>query len=200
MVTVWLQIAGVLAFIAMTVVTGRALRAAPTAEAAQRLSRVSHAFYWGALVVPQFLGAAWPGLWSFDALLGLPSLPFPLARWALGVPLGLAGMWLTAAAMRALKELGQGQMAFQLTRQVVVGRVYEWSRNPMSLGYYLQCLALGLLTGSTWLLGMALFAWIPAHVFYLVYFEEVELRARHGPAYAAYQQRVPFLLPIRRWG
>ena len=195
MATVTLQVLGVLAFLVMTVVLGRAIRATPTLEAAQRLSRVSHAFFWGALVAPMYLGLVWPGFWKFDELLGLPPLPFVVARWVVGVPLALVGLWLSSAAMRALKQLGQGQMAFKLTRQVVSARVYEWTRNPMSLGAYLQWLALGLLTGSTYLLAMGTLGWIPVHLFNLVYFEELELRARHGEAYAEYQRRVPFLLP-----
>jgi hypothetical protein len=39
----------------------------------------------------------------------------------------------------------------------------------------------------------ALLAIIPAHLFFLVYFEELELELRLGPAYLDYKRRVPFL-------
>ena len=38
---------------------------------------------------------------------------------------------------------------------------------------------------------------IPAHIFYLKFFEERELELRFGESYMDYKQRVPFLIP--RW-
>jgi len=38
---------------------------------------------------------------------------------------------------------------------------------------------------------------IPAHLLFLIYFEELELELRLGPAYLDYKQRVPFLIPKR---
>jgi protein-S-isoprenylcysteine O-methyltransferase Ste14 len=201
MVTIWLQLGGIVAFTVVTLVLGRAIRRTPTQEAAVRLSRVSHAFFWGGMVAPEYLGVVWPGLTHFDELVGLPSLPAPVVRWVLGVPMLLVGVFLTAASTRALRSLGAGLMAFKLTQRVVEAQVYERVRNPMSLGAYLQFVAVSLLAGSTWLLLMTLLAYVPAHVFNLKYFEELELSARYGPSYDEYRRRVPFLLPrLRRRG
>lgn len=201
MVTIWLQLGGIVAFTVVTLVLGRAIRRTPTQEAAVRLSRVSHAFFWGGMVAPEYLGVVWPGLTHFDVLVGLPSLPAPVVRWVLGVPMLLVGVFLTAASTRALRSLGAGLMAFKLTQRVVEAQVYERVRNPMSLGAYLQFVAVSLLAGSTWLLLMTLLAYVPAHVFNLKYFEELELSARYGPSYDEYRRRVPFLLPrLRRRG
>lgn len=87
MLTVLLQLAGIATFSVATVVLGKALRRTPTQAAAHRLSRVSHAFFWGAMLVPELLGVAWPGLTHFDETLGLPSLPGTWLRWMLGAPL-----------------------------------------------------------------------------------------------------------------
>jgi len=57
--------------------------------------------------------------------------------------------------------------------------------------------ALGLLIGSTYMTLGALLGVIPAHIFYLKYFEEYELELRMGQSYVEYKQRIPFLLP--RW-
>jgi protein-S-isoprenylcysteine O-methyltransferase Ste14 len=65
----------------------------------------------------------------------------------------------------------------------------------MSLGYYLVCVGIGMLAGSTFVtLGALLFV-IPAHVFFLKYFEELELELRFGEAYLDYKSRTPFLIP-----
>lgn len=198
MVTIWLQVGGILAFFVATVVLGRAMRRTPTKEAATRLSRVSHGFFWGAMMLPEYLGLVWPGLTQFDALVGLPSLPFPVLRWVLGVPLLLVGGFFASTSIRALRSFGSGLMAFKLTQQVVREQVYQRVRNPMSLGLYLQFTAVSLLAGSTYLLLLTLLAYVPAHAFNLKYFEELELSARHGPSYDEYRQRVPFLVPRLR--
>jgi protein-S-isoprenylcysteine O-methyltransferase Ste14 len=193
--TVYAQLAGVAAFTVVTVVLGVLIRRTPTKAAAERLSRVSHTFFWGAFYVPTLAGVFWPGLTHFDDVLGLPPLPWAIARWAVGVPLVVAGTFFSVAAMRALKTKGSGMMAFQLTQRVVGADVYERVRNPMSLGLYLQFIGVSLLVGSTWLLLGAALLYVPAHVFNLVFFEERELSARHGPAYDDYRRRVPFLMP-----
>lgn len=194
MITVAAQLAGIAAFLVVTVFLGLAIRRDPTKEAAQRLSRISHAFFWLGLV-PLYAGVVTPGLTHFDEVVGVPALPWPIARWVVGAPLLLLGVFFVVASIRALKKLGQGAMAFNLTRSVVVSNVYERVRNPMSLGLYLQFVGVSLLVGSTSLLLGSLCLYIPVHAFNLWFFEERELSARHGAAYDAYRARVPFLIP-----
>jgi protein-S-isoprenylcysteine O-methyltransferase Ste14 len=178
-------------------VLGIAIRRNPTPAAAHRLSRISHTFFWLSLA-PIYVGVVTPGLTRFDDLTGLAPLPWPIVRWAVGVPLLAVGLFFSVASMRALKKLGSGAMAFKLTRVVVATDVYERVRNPMSLGLYLQFAAVSLLAGSTTLLLECLCLYIPAHAFNLKFFEERELSARHGTSYDAYRARVPFLLPRLR--
>lgn len=195
MVTVYAQVAGIAAFTVATLILGLLLRRNPSKAAAHRLSRISHAFFWGALLVPEFAGFIWPGLTHFDEVLGVPSLPWPIARWLVGVPLVMFGVFFSSSSMRALKTQGSGMMAFKLTQRVVESQVYERVRNPMSLGLYLQFVGVALLVGSTWLLLGSVLLYIPAHAFNLKFFEERELSARHGPSYDEYRARVPFLIP-----
>ena len=99
----------------------------------------------------------------------------------------------------ALLDHGHGQAAFFLTKNVVNGHVYKLTRNPMSLGFYLGCLALGFLSGSTYFTLWLLIEVIPTHIFFLKFFEELELKLRFGKSYIEYKERVPFLIPqIRR--
>jgi protein-S-isoprenylcysteine O-methyltransferase Ste14 len=74
--------------------------------------------------------------------------------------------------------------------------LYAWVRHPRYLGMILAVFGACLLGGSAQL-------WIAATLWLLValaaiWFEERELRLRFGPAYIAYSQRVPALLPLRR--
>lgn len=195
MATVFGQLIGIAAFVLATLVIGQLIRRTPTREAAFRLSRVSHTFFYLGMVLPEFLGAVWPGLTHFDELVGLAALPWPVPRWFVGVPLVLVGGLLGASSIRALRALGSGMVAFKLTEKVVDEQVYQRVRNPMSLGLYLQVIGVSLLAGSSYLLLMFLLAYIPAHAFNLRYFEERELSARYGPSYDEYRRRVPFLFP-----
>ena len=199
MFTLYAQLAVIAAFVVVTLAVGIAIRRNPTKEAAHRLSRISHTFFWLSLV-PLYAGVVTPGLTRFDELLGLPGLPWPVARAVVGVPMLLAGLYYSVTSMRALKKLGAGAMAFKLTQTVVAADVYERVRNPMSLGLYLQFVAVSLLVGSTALVLGTVCLYIPAHAFNLWFFEERELSARHGPSYDAYRQRVPFLIPRLRRG
>ncbi len=65
----------------------------------------------------------------------------------------------------------------------------------MSLGFYLVMLASALLLGSTVLAAGVLLCLIPAHIFFLKYFEEKELERRFGQSYLEYRKKVPFLVP-----
>lgn len=189
------QFIGALAFLIGTVWIGQRIRQNPTQAAAEQLSRVSHALFWGGLVLPEFMGLLHPGLSAFDALLGLPSLPYPRFMQMAGVIILCIGIYYLAMSNLALKIKGSGFAAFKLTRRIVAQSVYEHVRNPMSLGYYLAYIGISLISGSTYLLLGALLGIIPVHAFNLWYFEEKELLARHGDSYADYMQRVPFIFP-----
>lgn len=65
----------------------------------------------------------------------------------------------------------------------------------MSLGYYLSTLGLSFLIGSTLLTLYVLIGLIPAHLFFLKFFEERELELRFGESYKHYKREVPFLIP-----
>ena len=65
----------------------------------------------------------------------------------------------------------------------------------MSLGYYLFLLSVGFMSGSTLFTLGVLLGLIPAHIFFLKFFEELELEFRFGESYKQYRQKVPFLIP-----
>ncbi|MBL7996591.1 isoprenylcysteine carboxylmethyltransferase family protein [bacterium] len=196
METIFFQVLGAFAFFINTLFIGLLIRRSPTKTNAERLSRVSHTLFWSGLVLPELIGVFHPGLIAFDGLLGLPSLPYPLAMQITGWPILLAGTYYLAMSNVALKVKGSGFASFKLTRRVVVQSVYERARNPMSLGFYLAYIGISLIAGSSYFLLGVLAVIIPVHAFNLLYFEKRELLARYGSSYAEYMNRVPFILPI----
>lgn len=119
------------------------------------------------------------------------------AHHRLGLILAIPGLYLLGISNRLLRARGHGANAFRLTKQVVEHDIYSATRNPMSLGYYLAALSLSLLVGSTVLTLYVLLGLIPAHLFFLKFFEERELELRFGEPYSQYRQTVPFLIPKR---
>jgi protein-S-isoprenylcysteine O-methyltransferase Ste14 len=195
MVTLYLGVLGWLAFVLGALVLGLRLRASPTRENAEQFSRIMHFLFFAGLGAPFLVAVVYPGLTRLDPQVGLQPLPWwPLTLIA-GLLLGLPGLFLLGASNKLLRARGSGANAFRLTQRVVEADVYRYTRNPMSLGYYLACLGLSLMVGSTLLTLYVLLGLIPAHLFFLKFFEEPELELRFGDSYRQYRRSVPFLVP-----
>jgi protein-S-isoprenylcysteine O-methyltransferase Ste14 len=197
MLTIVLQMLGWLTFLAGTIALGAWLRRHPGKRNAEITCRILHSLFWMGVVPAAVFGVFYPGLTRFDRELGLSPLPQHWVVITVGASGLLVGAYLMVISNVALRLLGKGANAFRLTRRLVVGSIYKRMRNPMSLGFYLESVGIGLLLGSTYMTLGALLVVIPVHVFYLKYFEEYELELRMGQPYVEYKQRVPFLLP--RW-
>jgi protein-S-isoprenylcysteine O-methyltransferase Ste14 len=197
MAVIVLQIVGWVAFVGGTLLIGTWLRQHRDKATAERTSRVMQGLFFAGLVIPAGLGLIYPGYLQYDALLGVPPLPLRALTLVLGGILLLAGLYFMAVSLGALRRLGHGANAFRLTTRLAAGDIYQRTRNPMSLGYYMCCISAGLLAGSTTITVFALMAVIPAHLLYLIFFEELEVGLRLGPAYFVYKQNVPFLIPRR---
>jgi protein-S-isoprenylcysteine O-methyltransferase Ste14 len=195
MVTIVLQMLAWLAFLVGTLILGAWLRRHPGMRNAESTSRILHLLFWMGVVPAAGLGVLVPGLTGFDQELGvspLPRHPLLLAAGAVGI---LVGTYLFVVSNLALGLSGDGAGAFLLTRRLVAANVYRRTRNPMSLGFYLGAVGLGLVVGSTYMTLGALLVVIPVHLFYLKYFEEHELELRLGQPYVEYKKRVPFFCP-----
>ena len=195
MFTIYLGIVCVIAFAASAWILGTWLRKNPSKENAERSSRVMHFLFFTAFGAPFYVGLFYPGLTHFDEVLGIPSLPWKPFFLVLGILLMIPGLYYLGITNKLLRKLGSGANAFRLTKQIVAEDVYNQTRNPMSLGYYLFALALPFLLGSTTITLGVLLGGIPAHLFFLKYFVEFELELRFGESYLEYKKSVPFLIP-----
>jgi hypothetical protein len=126
------------------------------------------------------LGLFYPGLTHFDGLFGLRPLPWRPVFLTLGILLAVPGFYFMVITNKLLRSLGSGANAFRLTKKIVAEDIYKRTRNPMSLGFYLLTLAMGFVSGSTLVTLVVLLGLIPAHIFFLRYFEELELELRFG--------------------
>jgi protein-S-isoprenylcysteine O-methyltransferase Ste14 len=195
MIVLYLAVAGLLIFVFGVGTLGLLLRKHSSKENAEKYSRIAHFLFFAALGIPFVIWVFYPGLTHLDELLGLNPLPLKPVFLVLGVGIALPGLYLLGITNRSLRALGRGANAFRLTKQVVDQDIYKYTRNPMSLGYYLFTLSIGFISGSTLFTLAVLLGLIPAHIFFLKYLEELELELRLGESYKEYKQKTPFLIP-----
>ncbi len=189
------QALGAVVFLVGSIWFGTRTRRLADRTVAERASRVSHLLFWVALVLPGAIGFFYPGLMRYDELLGIPSLPVCPFWFAVGVVLLCVGLGFVVVSNRFLVKTGKGAAAFLLTERLVTEGVYGRTRNPMSLGFYLGCVGVGMIAGSVTVTLGVLLVILPIHTFNLKFFEERELELRYGQSYVEYKRRVPFLLP-----
>lgn len=195
MFTVYYTLIGIVTFFIAALILGTWLRGHRTKENAERSSRLMHFLFFAGLIAPPLIAIFYPGLTHFDALLGLPSLPFKPFFLVVGIILAIPGLYFLVITNKLLRSLGSGSNAFILTKKIVNDDIYKRTRNPMSLGFYLFALALAFASSSTFVLLAVSLGLIPAHAFFLKFFEEVELELRFGESYLEYKKTVPFLIP-----
>jgi protein-S-isoprenylcysteine O-methyltransferase Ste14 len=186
---------GLFAFTAGAWILGVWLRRNPSQENAEKSSRVMHFLFFAGMVAPPLVGLFYPGLTHFDELVGLTSLPWKPVFLVLGILLAIPGFYFMGITNKLLRALGSGANAFRLTKRIVADDIYKRTRNPMSLGFYLLALAMGFVSGSTFVTLAVAIGLIPSHIFFLKYFEEFELELRFGESYLEYKKDAPFLIP-----
>jgi protein-S-isoprenylcysteine O-methyltransferase Ste14 len=195
MIALYLGIVGLLSFVFGVGILGLLLRKHSSKENAEKFSRIAHFLFFACLGIPFMICVFYPGLTHLDELVGLKSLPLKPAFLIAGIVIAIPGLYLLGITNKSLRVLGSGANAFRLTKQVVDQDIYKYTRNPMSLGYYLFALSIGFISGSSLLTLAVLLGLIPAHIFFLKYFEEFELEIRLGESYQEYKQKTPFLIP-----
>jgi len=139
------------------------------------------------------------GRW-LDRILGLPKFPpFP-SNLFLGLSIFLFGLTIGIRSTRQLylegRGLPWGGLADEArSTRLVTSGLYACCRNPVTFGYSLLPLGMGIMFQSP---GMAFI--IPAVILAIMIIllkmrEEPSLEKRFGEAYLEYKQRIPFLFP-----
>ena len=135
-------------------------------------------------------------------------IPWCISRWrqhppflgfapfrALGILMIAAGIIvvLDSFARFALQGIGTPAPVFP-TRHLVIDGFYRYVRNPMYVAVLAVILGQALLLGNLDLLAYAVFPWLAAHLFVLLY-EEPALRKSFPIEYAVYCANVPRWIP-----
>lgn len=137
---------------------------------------------------------------TIDVLLLLPPFPpFPF-NIIIGLSILLSGATVGIKATRQLRRAGKGlpwgafEKDAQATTLVTTG-IYAHIRNPITFGYTLLPLGMGLLFRS---LGMAVPISLTVLIIMIIRIKRVEepqLTAQFGEAYLEYKRTTPFMVP-----
>lgn len=127
-------------------------------------------------------------------------VPWLITRWRGDAPpwaqvpgaiVVVAGTLLVAAAFVQFVLEGRGTPApIAPTRELVVGGLYRWVRNPMYLGVSTAIAGQAVLFGSVGV-GIWLAVFVLATTTFTLAYEEPTLRRRYGASYDAYAAAVP---------
>jgi protein-S-isoprenylcysteine O-methyltransferase Ste14 len=134
----------------------------------------------------------------YDYMLGIPFLRFNTGLKTIGIIMLIIGILFCFVSISTLAGIGKGLPAFILSENLTAKGIYALIRNPMSLGFYIVFLSIGLLKSSISVILWTLIVIIPSHICFLKFFEECELESRFGQPYIEYKKKVPFLIPNLR--
>ncbi|MFW5888426.1 MAG: methyltransferase family protein [Patescibacteria group bacterium] len=110
---------------------------------------------------------------------------------AIGVFLIIFGVGMFIYCSELFNRLGQGTPApIEPPEKLVAQGIYKYTRNPMYLGYFAIVFGEFLFFGHI-LLGLYSLFVVVFISFYLIFWEEPELKKRFGDNYKRYKQEVP---------
>ncbi len=115
-----------------------------------------------------------------------------IAGWACG----LGSFVLRRRAIAALGQFWSLHVEIRENHQFVQSGPFRWVRHPTYFSMLLEILSGGLLLNSWITLTVVTLLFVPT-LWFRVRMEEAALVEKFGPAYQAYQQRVPVLIPYR---
>lgn len=130
-----------------------------------------------------------------ESIFHIPRLSYTLWNIIISIPFIAVGMFYTLWSLFEFFKSKGTPVPFNPPPQLVVKGPYKYSRNPMTVGLFLQMFGLGILLGSI----LMSFVFVPLYVFLhyrlLKTMEEPELELRLGNAYKKYKSKVPMFLP-----
>lgn len=139
-------------------------------------------------------------MWRFVALRAMTfdtNFKMALPKWtiALGIPIVVIGIVLTAICIFEFAAIGQGTFIhFDAPKKFVASGTYKYVRNPMYLGVLLIFIGYALLYHSVSVLLLSLLLFLLAHIV-VVLIEEPTLKNKFGDDYKNYKKSVGRWLP-----
>jgi protein-S-isoprenylcysteine O-methyltransferase Ste14 len=110
----------------------------------------------------------------------------------LGIALIISGLIITIKVGRTFSKVGTEINTFKKPRQLVTSGLFQYSRNPIYVGYVISLIGVNIILGSlTPIIVVLLFIFITDY--WYIPFEERNMQNQFGQAYEDYKKKV------RRW-
>ena len=195
---VYVQLIGCVITVICSITLGIWLKKYPSKSFAETITATIHILLFCAYIVPLFPVLFREDFTQYDLMLGLPLLGSSTGLKIIGTIMLILGICLSISSVITLAFYGEGMPAIVLSEKLAAKGLYTFTRNPMSLGFYMVLISFPLLKGSIFFILWTLIIIIPTHICFLKFFEERELESRFGQSYIEYKKRVPFLIPHLR--
>ena len=115
-----------------------------------------------------------------------------MASTFVGIGVALAGGYMAMATLKLLRKQSASTDVTFTSDKLVINGIFQYSRNPVYLGYLITCLGVGLALRNTLGLIPPLGAFAALN-FFVIPIEEKELAAKFKDEYQVYKTQV------RRW-
>ena len=192
---IYIQLIGCVTLVISSIAFGVLLKKHSSKSLAVKINVIIYIVFICAYYIPLLYVLFGPNFAHYDLMIGIPLSGFQTVFKIVGTVMSLLGIFFISVSFYSLAISGRGLPAFALSQKLATEGIYTFTRNPMSLGFYILIVAGGLLKGSIFFILWSLIVIIPTHICFLKFFEERELESRFGQPYIEYKKRVPFLIP-----
>ena len=175
MFAIYIQAIGCGATVLSSIGLGIWLKKHPSTSFADLSTRILHAILFIIYILPLinvYVRLTREGFTQYDKILGIPLLPFHSSLHLVGTVTLLLSIFFFLISILTLAISGLGLPGFVLSEELAAKGIYSFTRNPMSLGFYMILISIGLRSGSTFFTVWSLLVIIPTHVCFLKFFEE----------------------------
>ena len=135
---IYVQLIGCVITLICSIVLGLWLKKHPSKSTAVTITLNIHLVLFCAYIVPLFLVLFGEDLTQYDRMLGLPLSGFPAGLKIVGTIMLILGIFLGFASVLTLLFYGMGLPAIYLSEKLAAKGFYTFTRNPMSLGFYIM--------------------------------------------------------------
>jgi protein-S-isoprenylcysteine O-methyltransferase Ste14 len=195
---IYIQLTGCIITVICSITLGIWLKRYPSKSKAVTITPNIHLVLFCAYIVPLLFVLFDENFTQYDLMFGLPLSGFPTGLKIAGTIILILGIFLVFTSVLTLMFYGMGLPGILLSEKLAARGLYTFTRNPMSLGFYVMIISIALLRGSIFFILWFLIVVIPTHICFLKCYEERELGSRFGRPYIEYKKRVPFLIPNLR--
>ena len=134
---IYTQLVGCVTVVICSITLGILLKKHPSKTFAKAITIIIHTIAIFAYIIPLFSVLYSANFTRYDVMLGIPLLGFQTGLKIVGTVMILLGIFFCLISFLTLAFSGMGLPGIVLSEELVAKGIYTFTRNPMSLGFYI---------------------------------------------------------------